>query len=87
MSNVFTGGRFAGSAEFSTYARALQAEISTAGDETGFVLKGLALAASWGKDVSTRGATGGISQDVEDAMITDEDADMVTEEGDSLVHD
>ncbi len=87
VSNVFTGGRFAGSAEFGRYARALQAEISVAGEETGFVLKGFALAASWGRDVSARGSSGGFEEgDEEHAMVTGDGDTMETGEGDTAIH-
>jgi hypothetical protein len=82
ISNVFVGGRFAGSALFGRFARSLQAEISPSGEETGFVLKGLALTASWGKDASQRGASlalGGPLGDSSQAMISDEGQVMVYE--------
>ena len=81
VSNVFTGGRFSGTAEFGRFARSLQAEISPDGDASGFVLKGLELVASCAKDVSARGTSadtgGGIGST--NAMIADE--------GDSMVHE
>lgn len=82
VNNVFTGGRFAGSNDFGKYARALAAVVIPSGDPSGFVLKGLALRGSWGKESSSKGTSpdvGGVSLGTSRAMIE--------ETGDEMIHE